>query len=127
MAPPNHDFTMSLSEAHNMLQKERTDTFYRHPAMNAAIQHALTAIEEKLARESSLPLTLAELLEIKEPTPVWVQSSETSETGWYIYHGLDNQEDDLLLFNNGNACWLTGQVEHGTISVYRHKPVTRGI
>ena len=112
---------MAMHEAIAMIEAERHATFYRYPAMNAAAKLALVAMREKEQRDKNLPLTLDELTTMKTPFPVYVQAPTEHESGWIIYHGVDPNEDDLMVFDSGD-CYLTGQVRENIIKIFRYEP-----
>lgn len=115
---------MSLEQAIQMLESERMHTFYRYPAMNSAVKQALNAMynEVNTLLMAKTPMTEAELVEIKEPIPVYIQGKSEDDTGWHICNGIDPSEDDLLVFDYGQFCYLIGDIRVGNISVYRNNP-----
>lgn len=116
--------TITLEQAIQMIESERMHTFYRYPAMNSAVKHALSTMYNEVDRllKAKKPMTTDELAEIKEPIPVFIQSKSASETGWHVCNGIDPVEDDLLIFDYGQFCHLIGSVRVGNISIYRNDP-----
>lgn len=112
---------LSFDSAIQMIEAERINTFYRYPAMNSAIKHALTAMYSLKEKMDNPPLSIEEIEAISEPTPIWIQSPIATETGWYICLGTDKDEDDCIAFANGDL-YPKGTIRVGKITMHRHKP-----
>lgn len=102
---------------------ESEDSYWgRHHWMTSvqAVDSAISALHDRIARQNPQPLTLDELREMDgEPQPVYLVSERYEEgNGWKICHGMN----DNGMINFGDEAWSVQVFEEGYVKAYRTKP-----